>query len=579
MEFTAEQREYLRKTGQWFVEGASDKEIEAKRAKALYDADMFTDNKNRVELAKVADSGSPSYTLKSLALVANKDKYSGKNGDKDFLNDFFGGEKDKNARDRWKDKIEDAYGEGAWENAKKVLQAAEIDKMNKTIRENREQYMEGNAPDQDAVDWIESAIMGVFQPRQKKAYKEGRNPTASEVFMDSFQNAAYALPFTRAGAPIARALGNGTAGKILGSVASNAMAPAAVVAGDAALGTKDYSGVADALIDLGLGTATNLGVNKGLGMVLGRGVGLLQGKARSPRLQYIADMLEGTPSQRDKASELVKEATNRAKNTLNSKVPLDEAAQAQLMDDLAVAELGRVAKDKTVRADYSKTIKEGRAWQSEPTSRVGNLVGKEPLWKTDLYTAIHNRPSAEQILEAKVSGRSASTGKVTPKPDDNLFTLADEIPDEKYFVREALRKHPELEELFVDPSVKEQLGRTSSEMLKNFSVNNWGSDTDASRILNLVPGLGDVKGVRKKYQEEPRKKARAAKAKDILDLSGLTGEDAKFMQAIRETAGTDRDVLKGFGIGNTAEFRNWYLLRGADLLRGSELYRPTFEVE
>ena len=55
----------------------------------------------------------------------------------------------------------------------------------------------------------------------------------------------------------------------------------------------------------------------------------------------------------------------------------------------------------------------------------------------------------------------------------------------------------------------------------------------------------------------------------------LTEEDTKWLKKIEQNPG----MVQGYGEGNTPAFRNWMLLRGSDLLSGTPLYRPAFEVE
>ena len=55
----------------------------------------------------------------------------------------------------------------------------------------------------------------------------------------------------------------------------------------------------------------------------------------------------------------------------------------------------------------------------------------------------------------------------------------------------------------------------------------------------------------------------------------LTEEDTKWLKKIEQNPG----MVQGYGEGNTPAFRNWMLLRGSDLLSGTPLYRPTFEVK
>jgi hypothetical protein len=83
--------------------------------------------------------------------------------------------------------------------------------------------------------------------------------------------------------------------------------------------------------------------------------------------------------------------------------------------------------------------------------------------------------------------------------------------------------------------------------------------------------------MRKENVEPVERQYRKDIAKSVLDNlpKDASDDDKKFMKMVVDNP----DVLKGMGKGNTPAFRNWYLLRGSDILRGTELYRPTFEVE
>jgi hypothetical protein len=55
----------------------------------------------------------------------------------------------------------------------------------------------------------------------------------------------------------------------------------------------------------------------------------------------------------------------------------------------------------------------------------------------------------------------------------------------------------------------------------------------------------------------------------------LSEEDREWMSKIAQNP----DIVKGAGEGNSSKFRNWYLMRGMDLMRGTELFRPTPSVD
>ena len=486
---------------------------------------------------------------------------------------------DKNQREYWKDAIEGKLGKGAWEQVKKRMNARlKYEAAVKTAKD-RAAIMEGYDPetgDVNPLGWAQSAFMGIFAPRQKAAYKEGREPTAAEMAMDAGSNIAYSLiPTGKIGAAIAGPAA-GLGKRVLGAVVSNAVAPAAVAAGDLATGAKDYAGVKDFATDVGLGTLTNLGVNKGLAAVGSRAIPFLLGqtKAEKGSAKILRDMLDGKPTAKEAAEGQVAEATSRAKDALKTKVELSPEAKDQLLDDLLVTEFGRIVKnDKEYAKQLQKNIKEAAKQAAERNTDAYKLVGKEPLWQIDAITALRNRVSKDRILETKVSGRNSNHQGYEKPLDDNIWSFLEEVPGDETIVRETLRRHPELENLVTPESMK----RKAAYAAKDFAVNKYGSDADASKVLALIPGMEDPKQLRKE-QQKARQVKREAKAAQILDLSGYDSEDQKYLSLIKSKP----EVLRGIGKeAQDSKFKNWLLLRGNDILReqGSELFRPTPSVE
>jgi hypothetical protein len=138
-------------------------------------------------------------------------------------------------------------------------------------------------------------------------------------------------------------------------------------------------------------------------------------------------------------------------------------------------------------------------------------------------------------------------------------------------------EHPELLGLY-GKKPKSKPSDILGEAAMTWAVNKSGEDSDAS-MLNTLFGVS-TKDLRES-QEQKREQRRLTKAADVMNLEGVNEDDKAYLEEIKRTAGTDKDVLKGFGVGNTPKFRNWYLLRGADLVKNlaPQLYRPTFDVE
>lgn len=475
--------------------------------------------------------------------------FTGKDAVKDFKDAYFSKDTPKSTREQWDTLLHDRYGEGAYEKTIEDLRKLEHDEMTAKIARDRERIMEGYDPEtgeKNWKDWAESAFMGVFQPRQKQAYIEGRDPTGREIAMDAFSNAAYAAPVGSLEKAIAQHVPRFVA-KYGVPVFTNTLAPATVALGDYALGSKPYADARDAGIDVGLGLATNLMANKGVAAIGSRLLGGATASAGTDKgiRKTLAQMLDGTLTEREVAQQEVRDATSRAKATLSSKRPLSESDKSQLLDDLIVAEYGRLMRqDKAAKSNLRGNIAAAKYSLSQKSPGDWKQIGEKPLSELNLIDALEGnyvkdmpkevvndpavknlgRLNREQRLESMVSGPvdNAKVQNPPPKPDNNLGTFIYEIPkDKEYFIREALRNHPELETLAAPSSW--ELGRKGALRtlwkyygddaprslltgVKNFAVNKIGSDRDASKLINVIPGI-DLQELRK-YQEKMREEAR-----------------------------------------------------------------------
>lgn len=265
-------------------------------------------------------SGPFVYTPKSIASALgtyndSKDKEGNdiKGLDK-FRDDYWSADGEKRAI--WKDKFEQEHGKGSWELVKKVMQADLHDKMMRDIAKKRADIMEGTDKDSPWYDYALSSLMGLFTPRVKQAYKEGRTPSWSkEVLGDLAENAFYAaVPVGRIGGLAAKGVAKALpkamqattrkgAGKILGGAAAEFVAPTAVETTDYLLGNSDFEPE-----DIIIGGATNLGVNKGLGRSAGLLLGTLGKKVSTKVPKPIKERLEGVKTPKEKAETLIDEA-------------------------------------------------------------------------------------------------------------------------------------------------------------------------------------------------------------------------------------------------------------------------------
>lgn len=527
--FTTEQLNWLFRTYPDYQPPESDAQAVRDAARLLMAGRQFAGEgkekktENMAKLAKLV-LGKDTFSLKD---AAAKVGFTGKDAETEFRDAYYGNNPEKTPKAdnttlaAWFATLNDAYGDNGWNLVKKELQKSELERMNKDIATRRKNIMEGydeEGKEVKVLPWAQSALMGLAMPRQKQAYIAGRDPTTGEILMDSFSNAAYAMPVGGIEKAIMSRVGQNMAGRVAGAVGSNMVAPAAVTAGDVALGGTDYANWKDAAIDVALGTATNLGVNKGLSTMASRGLGLLQGDVKSAKVTAIQNMLLGKPGERELALKYIDDATERARRVMTSKTALDDAAKDQLLDDLRVAEFGRMLRSGE-NGHLGKNILEANKWAKEPNTSAGELIGKEPLWQIDLETAINNWISPERVLEAKVAGRDAVGANTPPRADDNLATFLADVPGPDDINREVLRNHPELEIAALPVDERKELGKQVLIAAKNYGVNKFGSDRDASRLLQVFPlpyELNDLRKKQKEWRDEQAKQEKADKQRSRL---------------------------------------------------------------
>ena len=126
----------------------------------------------------------------------------------------------------------------------------------------------------------------------------------------------------------------------------------------------------------------------------------------------------------------------------------------------------------------------------------------------------------------------------------------------------------------------------AAEMAETWGVNKYGSKRDADmmtgQVSRMLGGISPSLNISKALEESKAKAVndvlegvKKSQASRILGQEGLSDEDREWMRKIAENPG----IVKGLGEGSSTKFKNWFLLRGQDLLRGTELFRPTPAVE
>ena len=554
--------------------GSSDVEIIANYAKVLWDNRQWYGKEGAFKLNKLIQAPSAVYTLQGIAEAAGySDKQDGDDkvrASEQFLEDYFGGEKDKGTRERWQTSIVDKYGEGAWNKAKKVIQRAKIDLMNAEIADARRKEIDPTWSEASFPKWLTSAAMGLFTPRRKQAFLEGRDPKWTETLGDIGQAALYSAPVGKIAQGVKAAMGPGVASTILGNLVAQSVAPAAVVGMDKALGNKDYTPV-EALVETLIGTGTNLGVGKGLAAMFGPAYQLYTGKVRGDTPKWLIDFLEGTAPARERSQEKIDDAIALLKKHYaetsgeqlhrvgrgNSPTTISENELQKTRD---LVEVGDYLKQKGNKDNLSDALDDFIKANNAQVKGVVKRIGKDPLYQLDTQTI----DSWKKPIDAAIMG-------VIGKSPVTQQTEA---------LKRAITSDPELLSLFYRRTPREVFNDVAADAIKTWAVNRYGSDKDANLALSATGVNANVDELRKEQAKENKERAQKASASRILgDLekagTELTEEDTKWLKKIEQNPG----MVQGYGEGNTPAFRNWMLLRGSDLLSGTPLYRPTFEVK
>ena len=494
------------------------------------------------KLERSEEPGIPDYQS-VIGLLGLKDEEGGRSAMEQFIEDF------PKKQAAWKKKAlkkDTTLGERGWETVKEIWKDATLDKMNADSVTQRDNALHGK--DEDGIivrplDFAAGKIADLFTPRRMNAFKEGRDPTAAETIMDVAQNAAYAIPMGGAEAAISRGLLGSTAGKVAGTVGAAAIAPSAITTLDYGLGTKDYAGLEDAAIDAGLGTATNLGVNKVLAPSIGAFLNLGSVRSRLPR--QVVDFLENNTSPKQKGLNLVNEA--KAKIKLHQK-----ETDAQYLD-------------KVMRG-----VKPDRMTPEELQAAY-DIVNVSKLSKNK--AAVDEFTEGLNIQRAMAKAMPETKRSVADIIDDSFL---DGAPD---FAKRAMLKNPELIALMEKRGLKDYAKdpNTYVDVLKSYITNEAGNDAAAQRALSRF-GI-DPKDLRKEQDKARKDKKASFAASQIIGGSrGAISEDSEeFLKDIEKNPGI---VVTGHpDPAKRDKFKMWLLTEGNDLLRGTPAGRPTFEVK
>lgn len=473
-------------------------------------------------------------------------------------------------------------GERGWETVKRLWQQASHDKMMQDIAKERVEALD------EGILGTASGIAGkLFTPRTRKAWEEGRDASAADLGMDLFQNLAYMAPIGGVGSGITRALGGSPLAKAAGLTVSNALAPSAIVAGDYALGTKDYADAGDALLDAGVGTATNLGVNRVLFPAASNLLSM--GLARTRRMPWLAEFLEGMQSDKEKARDLIREAETKVRRHFgetdseylqklrDGRTP-DRLTDEQLKGYIDILNARDVIDDKAVADKFSEVLKGMRESERaldgyNPADKVGKLPLRE---LDDFYPSQASKRSIDDIVNRALGKVGYRTPEEMAQWDINDF-VGTKGGNQVASAARALKAHPELVSQFDRPSVREVLAmpRTGVDAGKSWAVNRAGDDAAAQRVLSRV-GV-DVKDIRKEQDRARKERKASSDISRILDMSselGIDPRDARYLEDIRKNP----DIVKVGHPEDPEGFKLWLLERGHEILSGTAAARPVWEI-
>lgn len=130
------------------------------------------------------------------------------------------------------------------------------------------------------------------------------------------------------------------------------------------------------------------------------------------------------------------------------------------------------------------------------------------------------------------------------------------------------------------PGAAKHLAGTS-EILYNLAANKAGNQSHADKAIAPIDAVAgtDLRKSAKDFQQKVSSTDKKNQAKAVLAgmaLASDNSEDRKWLSELARNPG----LAKGQGaLANDADFRKWMLVRGSDILRGTELFRPTPTVE
>ena len=603
--FTPEQRTWYANHGKP-VSGTKDQMV-ADVARQLFDANVYANEKQVNDLVRKIKAVSQTYDLESLATAAGVSADSARTASKILADDYY--KVPQSERDLWNAGVNLEYGPGGSENMRRVIDAE------KRNREYADRHKIGTA----------AKVLGtIFAPRSLEAIQSGQAEGWKDALLskhgalDLGENVLMALPFGGWAGIISKGARGAKAAKAAASaVLGAAAAPHAVEAMDWAAYHNTPEQNPDRAVysegDAFLGTGTNLVAPWVLGEI-GNSMGKWLGyrNAANEGSQGVSQKTLDILKDMKKTGEWVKPSKEsiEAVSTINGTMARDEAAASVGVSQFAEAS-AKEAQANSLRL------------QAADIAESGHIVDNAPLIKHKLKEADKLDKEAEtlrnknmtKLEEARVSRAMEGAPRNDARDyieagflekrardiekdglDDGmgmsvgeLLELAKTSDKYKDKISDILRFGNEFQNAnYMDYlSLKNPALRQAADAAETWIVNKYGSKRDAdlltgqaSRLLAAIdPRLNMSNLLAEKKQEAVGRKVRDVQkshAGRILSVDKtLTEEDRYWMNKIQDNP----SIVNGIGEGNSARFRNWFLLRGQDIMRGTSLFRPTPSVE
>ena len=603
--FTPEQRTWYAKYGKP-VSGTNDQMV-ADVARQLFNANVYANEKQLNDLVRKVKAVSQTYDLESLATAAGISADSARTASKILADDYY--KVPQSERDLWNAGVNLEYGPGGSEKMRRVIDAE------KRNREYADRHKIGTA----------AKVLGtIFAPRSLEAIQSGQAEGWKDALLskhgalDLGENVLMALPFGGWAGLISKGARGAKAAKAAASaVLGAAAAPHAVEAIDWAAyhNTPEQNpnravySESDAL----LGTGTNLVAPWVLGEI-GNNMGKWFGYSNAARegAQGVSPQALDIIKEMKKSGEWVKPSKEsiEAVRTINGTASREDAAASVGVSQFAEA---------SAKEEQANSLR----LQAGDIMGSGHIVDNAPLIKYKLKEADKLDKEAETLRNKKMTKleeeRVSRAMEGAPRNDardyieagflekrardiekdglddgmgmsvGELLELAKFSDKYKNKISDILRFENEFQNAdYMDYlSLKNPALRHATDAVKTLFVNKYGSNRDvdmltgqASRLLAAIdPRLNISQTLAEKKQEAVDRKVRDVQkshAGRILSVDKtLTEEDRYWMEKIQDNP----SIVNGIGEGNSARFRNWFLLRGQDILRGTSLFRPTPSVE